>query len=276
MWNGMSRLLLEALGEPQIVLIVMLALFCIVLFYKETKSSSNQYANNLLVRLDKTLELYGALETRMLIHLRTKSSQTEKELMELIGSTYPYVSQDVHDALAQYLRYRDLESLDICVGLIQKETPLLRKKYEGHVPDLHDSLEGAMRTFHILGKALGPTLFTLGALAIVVGFVMGMTAISHEPSRDRQIAMEFDLGMGAFVGLYFYFMYKDRAFWKGTNWLAKVLPFLCLSYILPETWYMKLVFFLASIIIVFFANWVLYIRKRSPQRGDANNKGIYF
>lgn len=269
-WNAIGKPLLDLIGDPSVFVAVVIGLWVVTWWFREIKTSITTHRDQTVSRLDKTLEVYGELETRMLIHLRNKNSESENELFKLVGKSYPYLSPYLYEQISFYIRYRDIDLLERCLGIIQEEVPELRVQYRGNIPELHDTLEKIPVYLVVIGKIMTPIGVTFLSIVAVLSLFLTMTYIGILPTWGEKTGVIFNM-MGTILFLLMgYLFISDKKLWARARGTGVLITFSFLLVYISHDWFVKL------IILSGITSTIIYLAKRREKKVQVPpQKGIY-
>lgn len=267
-WAAIGTALRDWVGEPEYVLATVMGIWLIIWLYKGIYDGIVSHASQTVERTDKTLEIYGALETLMLRVLRdTKDKDAQNELLAKIGESYPYVSDSLFEELTKYIRSLDMQQLRYCLGQIQKETPRLRTKYEERIPEIHSNFDESFFWIKMIApqmKAISITFFWLCVGSLLTVFTLGTINVPDE----QRLSIILSLISICFFVLFALIWINSKEYRTEATLLEKFIPsgFLLTFFF---TWW---VFKILLICAVFF---LLDRIKKNRKLKKVKRQGIY-
>ncbi|MGG0794555.1 hypothetical protein ABE137_11180 [Brevibacillus laterosporus] len=238
-------------GDHETATYLVLVLIAIWLF-KEIRIRYIHLDDAKEVRLDKTLEAYGALEISILMFLKEQNETTSKNLYESIIKSYSLVSSKLHKLLANYLDFNEDNKLREILKELRIETVNLKNEQSKLVNKSSNSQEhiqyygGYLKTFIF---PLGLTLFTLAIILYSIPFLYEfMRPENSWISRIHQfsiiISVIFLILFGSFV---FDNLLENKIKHSWKNWL--VIGGFIVGVIVPMVFKMS---FISVVIIIFY------------------------
>lgn len=271
-WSAISKLILDYIGDPQTFILIVLIAAVILWWHKEMKTGWFDYSGDLVNRLEKTIQVYSALEISILYYLRNPLPEGEKEIMLKLGQDNQYFSQSLYGAAAHFIRYRSIEQLEICLAIIQEESPKLRSRYLESVPNPHNSTDSTTHFFNVAFKILKPVILTLFSITLVA-FYFATVHIAVDYTFGDKVAVMINLLVVTVLGLLLISLVVDEDFRRRVKWrVMSVLLFSGVVTLLLTPWYVKV------IILVIGAAGVHYLDKqlRKNEKFDEwKHKGSY-
>ncbi|ASS74319.1 hypothetical protein CIG75_04515 [Tumebacillus algifaecis] len=266
-WAAIGTALRDWVGEPEYVLATVMGIWLIGWVYKGIYDAIVSHTSQTVERADKTLEIYGALETLMLRVLRdTKDKDAQNELLAKIGESYPYVSDSLFEELTKYIRSLDMQQLRYCLGQIQEETPRLRTKYEERIPEIHTNFDETFFWIKMIApqlKAIGITLFWLCVGSILTVFILGTMDVPNE----QRASIILSLISLCFFVFFAYSLISSKEYRTKATLLQKIIPAGFLLTFFFTWWVYKLIVICA---VIFLLDRVTKNRKLKKVKRQGN------
>lgn len=251
-WSAIGKPLLDLIGNPSIFIAIVMGLWLVTWWFREIKTSITTHRDQTVSRLDKTLEVYGELETKMLVHLRSKSTESGNELFKVIGKSYPYLSPYLYEQISFYIRYRDIDLLERCLGIIQEEVPELRVQYRGNIPELHETFEKYPIYLVVIGKIMTPIGVTFLSILAIFSLNLTMMYVSSLPTWGGKIGIVINM-VGTIIFLLLgYLFISDKKFRARAKRVGLMITFPFLLVYVSQYWFVKLVILSGVISAIFY------------------------
>lgn len=175
LFNLVANSVLQLFKGDHILFLKTMTLVIVALWlFREINKHVTKDQNDIITRIDETLDVYGILESNITLYLTDEGDETRKELYRSIGSSYSHVTLKIQKNLMEYLDIPNNDKIRKILLLIRKETQLLKQKQSMLIPNIkRDSvIRSLIYYMDLISKIIKPVLITIIVFFISV-FLVG-------------------------------------------------------------------------------------------------------